>query len=408
MSILEGSVVYIDDEYADEEKDAGRFYKQLWDAGRPIRPYKDIPPDDHLEHWDGLAMVVLDWNLIDSEIRQSGAAAALEESARKKMIKFLGALLARYYCPVFIVSATGNDKIEEALRESEGFPTEALGPRVRIVHKSDVGDDFLKRLEAEVDADPVLSLLRVWEQQYQRAKNRMFIEFSAMAPNWPAYIVKVTSKDGADPASELMEVLYANLRHRVDPVAFDHDRLLTYAGTSSGETLRRVSQGRTMLPNTSLSDRMVYPGDLFKLDPKSPDEVWMNVSPVCQTVPRQEKDENGQDKVDEKGAPVLKQVKLHLLRGVRWGTPPLTKTQFDKLKTKSDGPNGVAIHTLLDGSPYYFDFGDAQIRDWDDVKKLRVGRLLPPFVTRVQQKHAGYIQTEGLPAVWLEMYQEDV
>ena len=241
MSILEGAVVYIDDEYGDETKDAGRFYRQLWDAGRPMRPYTEIPPDDHIEHWDGLAMVVLDWNLTESDARQA-SAATLTEGARASMLSFLKSLLKRYFCPVFIVSASGKDEIEDELRAAEGFPAEAIGPRVRVLHKSDVGDDLMSSLESEIAADPVLSTLRAWERGYQRAKNRMFIDFSAMSPNWPAYVVEVALDDGADPAYELAETIYSNLRHRLDPVVFDQEIILNAEPASSAEAHRQAKR----------------------------------------------------------------------------------------------------------------------------------------------------------------------
>lgn len=393
MSILEGAVVYIDDEYGDETKDAGRFYRQLLDAGRPMRPYTDIPPDDHIEHWDGLAMVVLDWNLTESDARLA-SAATLTAGARASMVSFLKLLLKRYFCPVFIVSASGKDKIEDELRAAEGFPAEAIGPRIRVLHKNDVGDDLMSSLESEIAADPVLSTLRAWERGYQRAKNRMFIDFSEMSPNWPAYVVEVATGDGADPAYELAETLYSNLRHRLDPVVFDQEIILKAQRPSSAEANRRVRQGRTMIHSANLSDRMVYPGDLFRLDATDPDEVWINISPVCQTVPR-----------TKSGDAMDKEVRLYLIKGTRAGEVPLSKKKWEGLESKRKGPNGMVIDTVLEGLPYYFDFDDAQILTWNSVRESWIGRVLPPFVTRLQQKHSAYLQTEGLPKVTFDLYK---
>ena len=150
-----------------------------------------------------------------------------------------------------------------------------------------------------------------------------------------------------------------------------------------------------MIHSANLSDRMVYPGDLFRLDATDPDEVWINISPVCQTVPRTK----GGDAMD-------KEVRLHLIKGTRAGEVPLSKKKWEGLESKRKGPNGMVIDTVLEGLPYYFDFDDAQILTWNSVRESWIGRVLPPFVTRLQQKHSAYLQTEGLPKATFDLYRE--
>ena len=36
---------------------------------------------------------------------------------------------------------------------------------------------------------------------------------------------------------------------------------------------------------------------------------------------------------------------------------------------------------------------------WNNIKDNRIGRLLPPYITRVQQKYAHYLQRQGLPRI---------
>lgn len=44
-----------------------------------------------------------------------------------------------------------------------------------------------------------------------------------------------------------------------------------------------------------------------------------------------------------------------------------------------------------------FKFKDFLIEDYDKKKEKRIGRLLPPFITRVTQKYGLYIHRQGLP-----------
>ena len=38
-----------------------------------------------------------------------------------------------------------------------------------------------------------------------------------------------------------------------------------------------------------------------------------------------------------------------------------------------------------------------EIKDYEEMKDQRIGRLLPPFITRVTQKYGLYIHRQGLP-----------
>ena len=42
-------------------------------------------------------------------------------------------------------------------------------------------------------------------------------------------------------------------------------------------------------------------------------------------------------------------------------------------------------------------FKDIVIEDFEEKKDKRIGRLLPPFITRVTQKYGLYIHRQGLP-----------
>ena len=394
MSILEGAVVYIDDEYRDADLDAGRFYKELAETGRPISAYDSIPPDTHLAHWDGLALVVVDWNLAANEILAAGADT-LREALRADMLDFLSQLLDRYYCPVFIVSNTDGDLIRSELIAAPNFPDSALGTRVRIVDKSSVGSNLLAQLEKEVLADPALSILRVWEKQFQSAKNRMFVDFEKLGADWPVYLAHVAKEDGTDAGYEVVEALYGNLRHRVDPVAFEIGHLADIELPESGDSVRDFLHGRSVLSADRLYASTIMPGDFFsswrRQDPDG--SIWLNLTPACYTV-------RGRKSGDIKAT----EVRLHLVRGLPEshdgrGNP-------DSLRRKRQGQTRSAtVDFLYNGNAYKFDFSTLQTFSWGTVKKHRIGRLLHPFIADVQHRHATFLTSEGLPATLPSIYR---
>ena len=46
-----------------------------------------------------------------------------------------------------------------------------------------------------------------------------------------------------------------------------------------------------------------------------------------------------------------------------------------------------------------FDFRRFHVKQFSEVKDLRIGRLLHPYLTRIQQRYALYLQRQGLPRI---------
>lgn len=397
MSLLAGAVLFIDDELGDGTSQAQALLREIEATGRPVAQALGVPTDLDAwsEHWQSLAFVVLDWDLSPGSGGMTGGST-LSEYERGRLYTFVETLMTQVFCPVFIISAEDVDDIRRQLLEDPRFraPSGELDPRIAVFSKTVLMDSIVAHLTAWTEESPALSALRAWELEYDSAKNRLFIELNALEPDWPVYVWQAADGDEIDPSFELASVISANLLNRFNPIVFDVEAFRRYSGATSGDARRRVSQGRTTVPGDRLHGGMVLPGDLFAFEDAADGEIWINVSPACHTVGRLKKLKDGTE--------VREPVRLHLLRG-RPLTWPGSSNELKSLDS-TDRANSVVIHTVLGGTPYRFAFGDAQIVEWAGVKQHRVARLMRPFITRVQQMHAAYIQSEGLPRVTLELY----
>lgn len=54
---------------------------------------------------------------------------------------------------------------------------------------------------------------------------------------------------------------------------------------------------------------------------------------------------------------------------------------------------------FVQGNILQFSLRELSIMQWNNIKNNRIGRLLPPYITRVQQKYAHYLQRQGLPSI---------
>lgn len=388
MSILEGSVVFVDDDY-ERGGHAKDFYDSLKAQGRPIAAYDDVPPLEHLEHWDGLALAVLDWKLNDHEagLGEVSIPEDVKASTQAALIDFIMKLLGTYFCPVFIVSQETSSSIEQALRDTPGFPVQTIGRRVQILEKDE--GDLLPRLEKLVDESPVLSTLRTWEQQYQNAKNDMFMDLDEAGDDWLIYLSEIAEDGGTDLGDELVDALNGNLRHRMNPRAFNLDSLKGKSLAAESDSRKAVIHQRMVLAKEALHELTVMPGDFFgpwqEGQPK--DAIWLNLTPACDTVP---------------GRMKSSAIRMYLL----CGRPEKVTAQNSRELREGRllTPNSAWIDVLHDGKGYRFPFKTLEIVTLDQIMSHRLGRLLPPYITDVQQRHAMYLLREGLPAVLPTLY----
>ncbi|MBD8467821.1 hypothetical protein IFU30_16265 [Plantibacter sp. CFBP 8798] len=391
MSILNGPVAFIDDEVNLPDKAAYRMKVALAAHGRPVAAFDSIPDVSYIEHWRSLSFLVLDWDLSPGSFGGLGGST-LGAYARTSLFDFLAEFMSEVFCPVFIVSAEDTDDIERQLRENLRFgPSGGLDTRIRVFGKSAVVDDLLNHLESWVDSNLALSVLKVWEQQYEIAINRLFTDFNELDSNWPTYVWRNALQDHVEPSFELAATLTANLLHRIDVMKFDAESiggdLETGLSTSS---MRRVFNGRTVIPQSRLHADVIMPGDLFS-DADNVDVVWLNLTPACQTV------------VGRSGEDVI--TRLYAVPGTRL-EPPQSKNKFSDMTRES--PNSIVFHALHEDSAYRFDLKSAAFLTWSEVSDRRVGRLLAPYITRAQQLNSLFMQIEGVPRATFELlYKED-
>ena len=61
--------------------------------------------------------------------------------------------------------------------------------------------------------------------------------------------------------------------------------------------------------------------------------------------------------------------------------------------------NKIFLPFIVSGKIIEFSLNEIVIMKWNSLKESRKGRLLPPYITRVQQQYSFYLQRQGLPAI---------
>jgi hypothetical protein len=177
----------------------------------------------------------------------------------------------------------------------------------------------------------------------------------------------------------MSEILFENLKTRILPIDFDTSILSVPAtATITPDEMNQVLEGQRFRKHNL---DMIFTGDIFLKDSK----YYINVRPQCDCISRKEGE-------------AIDNVRLYLIEGKEIIADKLTKKQKSKLI--DDGEISKFITFPINrGKIIQFDFEEFAIVEFKDWKQYRIGTLLPPFITRLIQKYAAYMQRQGLPRI---------
>lgn len=146
------------------------------------------------------------------------------------------------------------------------------------------------------------------------------------------------------------------------------------------QSMNRVLEGERFLRANRLKDGIYSPGDIFeRVISKDKSTYWMNIRAECDCL-------RGSDSLE-----------LYLLQVKPVENPEISR-QFGGISNEKD--TEAVVFAMMDGKTYTVKFKDMQIKQLKKMTDMtRIGRLLPPFVTRVQQRCASYLQRPGMPRI---------
>lgn len=394
-SILQGPAVVVDDEIGDAASAIALIAAEIQAQDIPVLRLKGLPEEGDVRHWEGFSLIVLDWELpVDADVP---AGVAMPESApvMYDVAGFVGRLWKELYCPVFIYSHQDVDDIWRELEERLGVARRDLQVRLHVRSKRDVAGGVMADVASWLGRHPAVYALKAWEFEYSAARRTAFRDLEESSVSWPAIMWTAFSDDGTNPSAELAELISRNVLHRLRKVLFEESVFRAVDGVPSRTSLQRVLHRQAVVGPTSLHDDVISPGDFFYVEEygEVPREVLINLSPACDLVPRK-----GQT-IDE--------VELLIVAAV-----PLAETDFSNAERaerllKDNAASSAVLHFLLEqGLPYRVKYRTWRVEKWAALKGLRRGRLLEPYVTRLQQENALHLHRQGLPKVPLRFYIE--
>ena len=99
------------------------------------------------------------------------------------------------FCPVFIFSNKGQEKIIEKLVEKKLYSIDKPN-HIFVKSKSDVagGTKLFREIEKWIKSNPSIYVFKEWEKEYRKSKNKLFVEFQNRIDNGQKSCGKILRK----------------------------------------------------------------------------------------------------------------------------------------------------------------------------------------------------------------------
>ena len=356
----------------------------------PFYKVEQIPSE---ETWPNLfqaaSFILLDWKLWPSSSSQ------LEKIGVKKNIQFLEQA-KDYFVPVLIFTNESLEDIKHKLPETiykEDSPGKNfIFIRGKASMLSGHSLDF-SAIEEWVRENASVYVLKTWEQAFYAAKKELFGSMYARSSDWPRVFWKAYEDDGVDPSFSLTHLINDNLRGRMITSGFKTEILANSSVEVPRDDMQALIRETSFRRQEALPQGEIACGDLFQLSEK---KFLLNLRPDCDCIPRHDQS--------------IDRVNLYCVQGEVIDDQTLAEKyrngHFDEVIWES-----IAF-AVCEGQSVRFNFNKLRVRRFKEIKDKRIGRILHPYLTRIQQRYGLYLQRQGLPripeaAVCIDQNQED-
>lgn len=439
--LFSGIAVIIDNEVDKKEALIYKIRTSIVNNNIPVVAYDHIPPIQTVKSLRNASFIVLDWNFLDDPIGEDDVAlmgllgaSELKKQKKEELIDFIKVLLDELFVPIFIFSGVEIEEVEDALSE-EGLYDKENANRIFVKSKTEVEseeqlfsciEDWLKKM-------PSIYAMKEWDKVFQTTKYSMFKEWHGYAPQWVSVIWNMLEMDSCEVHDEFGDFLTRNVVNRILGFNFDKD-LFALEGKSDVAQLKKVIERERYIEYLEKKPEQAYTGDLFK-DSKY---YYLNIRAQCDLA---RKDDTinlylikGKELKDKDI--VTEDIRFVSEKQLKFPNKSYTLEEIEQMcESAADEENGnpekllqlnnqfrkyrnlvffnkgellerkpeIILACIDNGKMIKFDI-DLIIEPFAKYKDKRIGRVLPPYITRIQQKCSQHIIREGTMPIPREIF----
>lgn len=380
-NLMSGIAVVIDDEFqGDDKKNTDRIFQIVEEIERewkiPFYRTQEIPSDNVSSNLlQSASFILLDWKLWPS------GTGELEKELIDKNVEFLEKA-KEYFVPVFIFTNENYSDVIDNLPESLYNQNKPENNFIFIKGKTEVTkDNIFNSIEDWVRINASVYTLKTWEQEFYKSKKKLFGSMYAKSSDWPKVFWRSYEEDGVNPSLSITNLINDNLSGRFKMDIFERQILASNSFDVSGEEIKSLIQEASFIVKDNLADDDIRSGDLFKM-PQG--KYLINIRPDCDCVPR-----GADEKVED--------IELYCIKGKSMSKKEVSKAyeegHFNEKVWES------ILFSPYEGKTIRFNFNKFEKKKFSKIKGNRIGRLIHPYITKIQQRYAFYLQRQGLPRI---------
>lgn len=425
--LFNGIAVIVDNEIEDKASTIYKIKELVEAKNIPVAVFSEVPQLEIIPAFAHASFIILDWDYTNGELDVGEGERViipgeLAKNEEEQLITFIKNLLRDVFVPVFIFTAKEPATVIDSLKEASLWDDEKPN-RIFVKQKIDVAseEDLFAAITDWIKRMPSVYVLKEWEHVICKAQNTMFNEFYAYSPNWTKIIWDMLKKDSIENQQEFGDFVTRNLFNRIQGYSFEETAIQSQE-TPNKDELRKVIEGERYLVYETQPEQ-AYTGDLFKDGSK----FYLNIRAQCSIARKDEKGHynpslycikgkklRNQDIISEdirlttEGELVFSATKHFSLDQIREFCRDDTKlSDFNRNFSKHrnsiffrkgsilERDDKVIIGCVAGEQAIQFEM-DLEIFDFESMKAKRIGRILPPYITKVQQKCAMNMIREGV------------
>lgn len=447
-----------DDSIAGDSDKVWQIRDYLVQEGYPVVAYSEVPDKTDFS-LTGASFFIIDWNMMETNIDGVPLGPSLLKSQQQDVLSFVFELIRQYPVPVFIFTNESPKLVKEEVHDFFGLNNmeERATELIFVESKSNVGcsaEELFKAIAGWLQENPAAYAMETWRKTVIDGANDLFNRLYNASSSWPSLIWETLSNDfiSEEMDSAEMEALVSNefgsfLTHALDNTLIDYPFSSRHIqGSCSGEAapdvIRRVVEQGRYIKFSVAAKEPCRCGDLFHL-PKTCELIGeiaerygvdrshihhyvLVVSADCDLVRRQDpmaavvfgsdvSIKNGEgivleasadgsysisingkseiiseDSLDSINKNIRKVCNSSQARLHRGGT--LLRRQTETIIPCIAGRKAIAFsHELF-------------MLRYSEIKKYRIGRVLPPYITKVQQGASAHLVRAALEPVPLRAF----
>ncbi len=439
--LFSGIAVIIDNEVDKKETPIYKIRTNIVNSNIPVVAYNSIPSAETVESLKYVSFIILDWNFWDEPIAESEeilmgllGASELKKQQEEELIKFIKLLLSELFVPIFVFSGVDIGEVEDILSE-EGLYNKGKANRIFVKSKSEVESEeqLFQCIEEWLTKMPSIYAMKEWDSVFQKTKNKMFREWHQYAPQWVSVIWNMLKEDSSEVQDEFGEFLTRNIVNRIQEFHFE-EALFKLEGKNDVGELRKVIERERYIEYQDNIPDQAYTGDLFKDN----DTYYLNIRAQCDLARKDDRVFLYLIKGKELDTKDIITEDIHFVSEgeLKFPNKSYALSQIQKICNNAKDRNEETVAELQEineqfrayRNQVFFGHGeilekkpevilacvdngkilkfrmDLVMKKFKELKDKRIGRILPPYITRIQQKCSQYIVREGTMPIPKEIF----